>query len=346
MQTDKPLVSIIIPIYNRANYLEKAIESVLKQTYENIEIIVSDNASTDNTMEVMQKYKDNPKIKYFRNKKNIGMAPNWKKALYEYAKGEFAMILSDDDYLIDHNYIKEAVKSINKCNSKLAFSNCLQVFEKGGRIVKEELIEYKLAECNSGEDLFFLWRKNNNGKPFMILLQTVIFDRKIATDEFEAFSNPIISTDFQLWLSFFAKRYSASFINLTGAAYRIHSRSEAVRNRVSFKGWLDNFSCYTIPEQIAIKNFGKNKTVKHVNWMIRESFKDLPGNIINFKNYREFKRELDNYPRLKKEFYKALIFYPKALLKLILSSNENFYSAVRKLYWKYIKKDELFLKEE
>jgi len=59
MQTDKPLVSIIIPTYNRANYLEKAIESVLKQTYENIEIIVSDNASTDNTMEVMQKYKDN-----------------------------------------------------------------------------------------------------------------------------------------------------------------------------------------------------------------------------------------------------------------------------------------------
>lgn len=345
MQTDKPLVSIIIPTYNRANYLVESIESVLKQTYENIEIIVSDNASTDNTFEVMQKYKDNKKIKYFRNKKNIGMVSNWKKALYEYANGEYAMILSDDDYLIDVNYIKEAVKSIKKCNSKLVFSNCLQIFEKDGKIVKEELIKYDLPECNEGKKLYFAWRTDNytNSMFFSFLLQTVIFDRDMSI-ALNAFKNNILSADFELWLKFLASNFNVSFITTVGAAYRIHSSNEAKRNVYNYKMWLDNFKCWTEPEKVALQFYNNKSVYSHTNWLIRESFSEWPGNMINFKNYKEFKKELDNYPRLKKEFYKTLIFYPKALLKLILSSNESVYNSVRKVYWKYIKKDELVLK--
>lgn len=71
-----PLVSICIPTYNREKYLKHTIESALKQTYSNIEIIVSDNASDDNTVNLVKSFKDK-RIHLIVQKKNIGMVPNW-----------------------------------------------------------------------------------------------------------------------------------------------------------------------------------------------------------------------------------------------------------------------------
>ena len=100
-----PKVSIIIPTYNRSKYLTQAIESARCQDYHNMEIVVSDNASTDNTDNVMEEYSADNRIKYFRNSVNIGMVGNWRKALSEYCSGDWFLILSDDDYLVDNSYI-------------------------------------------------------------------------------------------------------------------------------------------------------------------------------------------------------------------------------------------------
>jgi len=66
---EKPLVSIIIPTYNRAKYIKKAIHSCLNQSYKNIEVLVIDDCSPDNTKEVIESIKDD-RIKYFKNEKN------------------------------------------------------------------------------------------------------------------------------------------------------------------------------------------------------------------------------------------------------------------------------------
>jgi glycosyltransferase involved in cell wall biosynthesis len=337
-------ISVIIPTYNRANYLVEAIDSVLKQTYENIEIVVSDNASEDNTKEIMEQYKNNNKVKYFINDENIGMVPNWKKALNDYSTGNFAMILSDDDYLLDTSYIEKAVKSIDKHSTKMVFSDCLEVYESNKRIIDEKLVKYDLPEFNKGEELFFRWRKPHLDRNFFIMLQTVIFDRHIAVNECNAFTNPIISADFQLWFTIFAKGYNASYINVTGAAYRIHSGSETVRHKVNWKGWLDNFDSYLIPEKFAIKIYNKKSVEKHVNWMIRESFKDWPGNMVKLNELNKFIKLLKKYPRLKKEFYKSLLLYPKSVIKLLLSTNGNLYNKIQYLYFKYIKNETLHKK--
>ena len=60
----------MIPTFNRAEYLPRAVESALSQDYNDIEVIVSDNASTDNTMDVVERFKANKKFKYYRNNKN------------------------------------------------------------------------------------------------------------------------------------------------------------------------------------------------------------------------------------------------------------------------------------
>ena len=70
-----PKVSIIIPTCNRAAYLKLAIESILEQGYQDFEIIVTDNASTDNTEVVVSDFK-NEKIRYFKNEENIGVVKN------------------------------------------------------------------------------------------------------------------------------------------------------------------------------------------------------------------------------------------------------------------------------
>ena len=63
--SNQPLVSIIILSYNQGSYIDEAIQSALAQTYENIEVIVSDNGSSDNTKEIINQYIANPKIKIF-----------------------------------------------------------------------------------------------------------------------------------------------------------------------------------------------------------------------------------------------------------------------------------------
>ena len=91
-----PLVTIAIPTYNRANgYLKNAIECALKQTYRNIEVVISDNCSSDNTEEVVKGYTD-PRIRYFRQSANIGANNNFNFCL-EKAQGSYFLLFHDDD---------------------------------------------------------------------------------------------------------------------------------------------------------------------------------------------------------------------------------------------------------
>lgn len=94
-------VTIGIPTYNRKEYLRLALDSVVAQDYDNLEIIVSDNHSTDGTKDMMREYMImHPKsnIKYYRMEKNLGPMPNWDNC-HKKATGEYLMILSDDDIL-------------------------------------------------------------------------------------------------------------------------------------------------------------------------------------------------------------------------------------------------------
>lgn len=94
-----PLVSILIPVYNRENFIGECIESALAQTYTNIEVVVVDNASTDGTWTICQQFatKDQ-RVRIFRNEANIGPVRNW-LACVEQARGELGKILFSDDLI-------------------------------------------------------------------------------------------------------------------------------------------------------------------------------------------------------------------------------------------------------
>ena len=83
-----PRVSIGLPVYNGENFLAESIESLLGQSYEDFELIISDNASTDGTADICRRYaKQDSRIRYIRQPHNIGSAPNHNFVI-EQARGE------------------------------------------------------------------------------------------------------------------------------------------------------------------------------------------------------------------------------------------------------------------
>lgn len=126
-----PLVSICIPNYNNAPFIEEAISSALNQTYENIEVIVVDNCSTDNSWEIISSIKHS-KLIAFRNKENIGMVGNVKKVL-SYAKGTCISFLCSDDYLKEYA-IRENITLLQKYpQANFAFGNVEYIGNRKGQ---------------------------------------------------------------------------------------------------------------------------------------------------------------------------------------------------------------------
>jgi glycosyltransferase domain-containing protein len=108
LDIDNPLVSIGIPTYNRSQSLVRAVESALAQDYDNLEIVISDNASADETETVcVELCNTETRIRYIRQPKNLGMTENFRQALAA-SHGAYFMWLSDDDWL-DPSYISQCV---------------------------------------------------------------------------------------------------------------------------------------------------------------------------------------------------------------------------------------------
>lgn len=97
-----PLVTVYVPTFNRVEMLGRALESVLSQTYENLEIIVVDDGSDDDTRGYLTKIsRTDSRVKYIRNSSNLGACGSRNKAI-EIASGEFITGLDDDDYFLPH----------------------------------------------------------------------------------------------------------------------------------------------------------------------------------------------------------------------------------------------------
>lgn len=93
------ILTIAIPTYNRCNLLCRSLDSVMEQIEEGVEILVSDNGSTDDTQTVMKKYCEKYNVHYFRNSENLGMDKNFLNC-FQKANGEYIQFLSDDDILL------------------------------------------------------------------------------------------------------------------------------------------------------------------------------------------------------------------------------------------------------
>jgi len=105
---DQPLVSVCIPTYNAARTVKQTLESILNQTYRNIEILVVDNASEDETIALVQQFND-PRLTIYRNDRDIGGEQNWSHCI-ELARGRYIGIFHADDLYMP-NMVQEQVQA-------------------------------------------------------------------------------------------------------------------------------------------------------------------------------------------------------------------------------------------
>ena len=103
-----PRVTIMIPTFNQADLVLDAVDSALAQDYPNLEVVVADDASPDDTAAVVATRSD-PRLRYHRNPVNLGRVGNYRHALYELATGEWVVNLDGDDYYTDEEFVSAAV---------------------------------------------------------------------------------------------------------------------------------------------------------------------------------------------------------------------------------------------
>ena len=128
-----PKVSVLIPAYNRPHFLELALQSVLNQTYENIEIVISDDSTTDEVQDMLQPYlRDHPNIIYHRNATPL-VGENFNKCL-ELASGEYVNFLMDDDLFHPEKLEKMVPFLLDYPNVKLVTSYRKYVDEEGNEL--------------------------------------------------------------------------------------------------------------------------------------------------------------------------------------------------------------------
>lgn len=126
-----PRVTIGMPVFNREDYLEIALDSILKQSFTDFELILSDNASTDSTGDICKRYaaKDS-RIKYVRNDENIGAAENFNQ-VFHMASGEYFKWAASDD-ICEVNVLQESVDILDQDESTvLAYPKEIAIDEKG-----------------------------------------------------------------------------------------------------------------------------------------------------------------------------------------------------------------------
>lgn len=186
-------VSVCIPVYNGEKTIQKTVESVMQQTYKNLEILIIDNQSTDNTVQIVSNLKDD-RIVFFQNSNNIGMAGNWNECLKK-ATGEYIHFLCADDYMTK-DCIEKKVTLMDLDGEIAMVSSSTDIVNENGELV--------FRRCRHKTDTIFdgykfakksLHRGNLYGEP-----SNVMFRKKLLETTGLFSTNLYYTTDWELWV--------------------------------------------------------------------------------------------------------------------------------------------------
>ncbi len=267
---DGPLVSIIIPVYNGEDYISLAIQSALRQTYKNIEIIVVDDGSIDKTSKICKSYGN--LIRYIR-KENGGVSSALNVGI-ENMNGEYFNWLSHDDIYLP-NKVEIEIDFLKK--NKLLGTNTI-VFSDHGVIDEKgncKAIEKKFSSLLNTNPIYPLYRSDINGLTLLI--------PKNAFDNVGLFDcNLKCVQDYQLWFDMYKYGYNFIHIPYILTFTRVHSKS-------------------TTNTSPLVKSEGNNFWINYTKYFSNKQKIDLEGNIYNYYNYL--------YNRHARGFYDEFVKY-------------------------------------
>ena len=191
--TETPEVSICLTTFNRANSLSKTIDSILKQSFRNFELIITDDNSSDNTELLCMDYeRRDVRVKYFRNSANLKMPGNLNKAI-SLAKGKYIANLHDGDiYLPD--LITKWYNTIIKDPQILFVFNQYEAFDEAGKTIC--IFDHHLAEVNDGRVVREYFYRTLSSGPW-----GTVMARRAAYEEFGFFNSEYgFISDVEMWM--------------------------------------------------------------------------------------------------------------------------------------------------
>ena len=133
MMIKNPLVSVIMPVYNSAKYVQEAVNSILQQTYDNIELIIIDDASLDDSLRLIESYVDS-RIQIYKNDTNRGISYSTNRAIGE-SKGKYIALMDDDD-IATYNRIKLQVDFMEQNGDVDILGGAAAEIDSGGQVTK------------------------------------------------------------------------------------------------------------------------------------------------------------------------------------------------------------------
>lgn len=234
----------MIPTYNQALYIREAIDSALAQTYTNLEVIVGDDASTDDTQEIVNQLND-PRLKYVRHPSNIGRTANYRNLLYIHATGDYVVNLDGDDYYIDTDFISQAIELALDSKDIVLVAARAKWYSAG--------IERVSYVPNMNEANGFCILKNLPSEHFFFQHMASLYARQPAIS-IDFYKSTNISSD---WESLYrlSLRGKVKYLNKIVGIWRIHDANES--NTIDIKKLFDNLSIWPIIYKDAVI-FGMN----------------------------------------------------------------------------------------
>jgi glycosyltransferase involved in cell wall biosynthesis len=147
---NEPLVSIGLPVYNGDNYLADALDSILAQTFTDFEVVIADNASTDDTEVICRRYAaSDTRIRYHRQPQNLGAAPNYNSA-YHRSRGRYFKWSAHDD-LLEPTFLQKCVDVLDNQPETVVAYTMLSTIDEEGRRTGDEVSQPGLAADDVAE---------------------------------------------------------------------------------------------------------------------------------------------------------------------------------------------------
>ncbi|MFV0234511.1 glycosyltransferase [Empedobacter falsenii] len=316
--TEQPLVSIIIPTYNRAELIGETLDSILAQTYQNWECIVVDDGSTDHTSDVLDHYtKKDSRISYHHRPKQYNPGGNGARNYgFDISKGEYINWFDSDDVMLE-NFILEKINSIenndfiicshNTIDNKL---NLIKQYE----IILEKNILYDYLE----------WHDN-----FNVLTPSILFKKSFLGQNKFRFNETILrGQEAEFLLNIFSKKYNDlhfKIINKPLFLYRQHLNSKTSK---------DNFTAKKYNYSLLYVNVLKCKLVKQFQYndLRLSTFQRLEKLMIKFQQQNDFKntwilcKEILSFKTIKSTLISIcvlLMFFAKKTPKIITNHLTN-----------------------
>ncbi len=242
---NNPVVSVCIPCYNGAKYLKECIDSVLSQSYINFEIIIVDDKSSDNTLDIINQYSDS-RIYIYINEVNLGLVGNWNRCI-ELANGEWVKFVFQDD-ILDAECIEKLLQKgsqghkIIGCNRRFIYEAEIPDHQKEFYSNNKSTIE-NLFACStilSGDQVTTISVENIGlnffGEPSVVLLHKSVFAHYGYFN-----SNLVQICDLEFWVRVGCNT-GVAFVPDELVSFRIHQSSVSAENwtKRSFRNSLDS----------------------------------------------------------------------------------------------------------